>query len=388
MRSRRVAVLTTGRQDYGILRSSLLMFRDAPDFELIILAGGMHLSARFGKTIDVIRGDGFVVHHELNFLDEPPEPCADAARAALLVGDTLTVERPDALILVGDRSETLAAGLAATVERVPIVHVHGGEESEGAIDNAQRHALTKLSHLHLVSHELHARRVRQMGEAPENVVVVGAPGLDNMYRSDLPGRRALEEDLGLRLESPVILVTMHAATLEADPAAETVAVSQAMETVPATYIITQPNADTGGDAILAHWRRWVENQPAAKLLPALGERRYWALLQLSDAILGNSSSAIIEAPAAGVPSIDVGTRQKGRLRHPSTLHVPAEPTAIADALRASLDPAAREEVRRQEPLFPAGAAAPRVVAAIRDWQPPRPPRKLFYWSECVAPSLS
>jgi UDP-hydrolysing UDP-N-acetyl-D-glucosamine 2-epimerase len=381
-------VLTTGRQDYGILRSSLLLLRDAPEFELILLAGGMHLSARFGNTIDVIRNDGLVVHHELDFLHEPPEPCADVARAALLVGRALTLEKPDALLLVGDRSETLAAGLASTVERVPIVHLHGGEESEGAIDNAQRHALTKLSHLHLVSHELHAQRVRQMGEAPESVVVVGAPGLDNMYRSDLPGRETLEEDLGLRLQSPLVLVTMHPATLEADPAAETLAVSKAMETVPATYIVTQPNADAGGEGILNHWRRWVESRPSAHLLPALGDRRYWALLQLSDVVLGNSSSGIIEAPAAAVPSIDVGARQKGRLRYPGAVHVPAQASAIAEALYICLDPTTREKLQHQEPLFPAGPSAPRVVAAIREWKPERPPRKLFHRFECDAPSPS
>jgi UDP-hydrolysing UDP-N-acetyl-D-glucosamine 2-epimerase len=358
VRSRRLAVLTTGRQDYGILRSSLLLLRDAPEFELILLAGGMHLSARFGNTIDVIRNDGLVVHHELDFLHEPPEPCADVARAALFV------------------------------ERVPIVHLHGGEESEGAIDNAQRHALTKLSHLHLVSHELHAQRVRQMGEAPESVVVVGAPGLDNMYRSDLPGRETLEEDLGLRLQSPLVLVTMHPATLEADPAAETLAVSKAMETVPATYIVTQPNADAGGEGILNHWRRWVESRPSAHLLPALGDRRYWALLQLSDVVLGNSSSGIIEAPAAAVPSIDVGARQKGRLRYPGAVHVPAQASAIAEALYICLDPTTREKLQHQEPLFPAGPSAPRVVAAIREWKPERPPRKLFHRFECDAPSPS
>ena len=153
---RRIAVLTTGRQDYGILRSTILLLRQTPDFTTLVWAGGTHLRPRFGEPLALLRRDGVTPDRTLDFLGEPPEPTADAARTLESVAGALGADRPEALMLMGDRSETLAAGLAATLAGIPIVHLHGGEETEGALDNACRHALTKLSHLHLVSHPTHA----------------------------------------------------------------------------------------------------------------------------------------------------------------------------------------------------------------------------------------
>src|SRR2546425_8497958 len=199
----------------------------------------MHLQERFGRSVDHIRRDGFEIARELSFVGERPHPSHDAACALEQVAGALERDRCDAMLLVGDRAETLAAAFAATIAAVPIIHLHGGEESEGAIDNAMRHAVTKLSHLHLVSHEVHARRVRQMGEDPNAVVIVGAPGLDNLYRSDLPTRSALEQELGCSLTAPLVVVTLHPTTLGGDPQSEVAAVAGAMETVPATYVVTQ-----------------------------------------------------------------------------------------------------------------------------------------------------
>lgn len=377
-RLRRIAVLTTGRQDFGILRSTVIALRDAPDFDTLLWAGGMHLSPRFGRTIDRILADGFPVHRQLDFLVDPPDPAADAARALAMVAEALDADRPDALLLVGDRSETMAAGVAATISRVPLVHLHGGEETEGAIDNAFRHALTKLSHLHLVSHPRHAARVLQMGEDPATVVVVGAPGLDNLYRDDLPSRVELETDLGSRLGPPVVVVTLHAATLGGDPLEEVSAVAQALDAVPATYIITQPNADAGGSAIRTFWLEWASGRDHVTVVDALGERRYWGLLRLADAMVSNSSSGLIEAPAAGVPVVNVGDRQKGRLRSPHVADVTPAADVVAEALRSALDPATRRRLADEPHLYPGGPAAPRILAALRGWRPPVPPRKVFH----------
>jgi UDP-hydrolysing UDP-N-acetyl-D-glucosamine 2-epimerase len=372
-----LAVLTTGRQDYGILRSTLVLLRQDPRFSLQLWVGGMHLKERFGLTVDLIRRDAFEIGAEHDFLAEPPEPVQDTARATSSVGRAVSAVRPEALVLVGDRSETLAAGLAASIAGIPIVHLHGGEESEGAIDNAMRHALTKLSHLHLVSHPLHAHRVIQMGEDPSTVIVVGAPGLDNLYRADLPDRTALEQELRCSLAPPVVLVTMHPTTLGEDPEAEVGAVASAMEQVNATYIITQPNADAGGTAILSFWKRWVHARSRTLLVDALGDSRYWGLLRIADAVLGNSSSGIIEAPNAGVPTINVGDRQRGRLRHPATRDVPAQAVPIATALRIALRPGARADVAAAPPVYPVGPAAPRIIEALAAWHPDMPPRKRF-----------
>jgi UDP-hydrolysing UDP-N-acetyl-D-glucosamine 2-epimerase len=374
--SRRLVVLTTGRQDYGILRSTILLLRRTPGFEVAVWAGGMHLQSRFGEPLVALKRDGVPVARELPFLAEPPSPMADTAAALARIGAALIEDAPDALVLVGDRTEALAAGLAATLAKVPIVHLHGGEESEGAIDNACRHALTKLSHLHLVSHQVHADRVIQMGEDPTSVVVVGAPALDHAYRDDLPGVEALSKDLGVALEPPVVVVTMHPATLGGAAGDEVAAVAGAMARVPATYVVTAPNADAGGTEIGDYWRRWAKNRKRVALVDALGDRRYWAMLRVADAVLGNSSSGIIEAPALGVPVVNVGDRQRGRLRYGPVTDVPAAEDAVATALREALA-AGRWAPGGDLGGYPAAPVAPRIVEALRRWEIPHPPRKRF-----------
>ena len=373
--ARRIAVFTSGRQDYGILRSTILLLRQASDITPLVWAGGTHLQPRFGEPLELLRRDGVIPDRTVEFLAEPPAPAADAARALESVAAALAADRPDALMLMGDRTETLAAGVAATLSGVPIVHLHGGEESEGAIDNACRHALTKLSHLHLVSHPVHAARVVQMGEDPSAVIVVGAPGLDNRYRDDLPGRAELEKSLGLPLAPPVVLVTMHPTTLGESPKDELEAVAGAMAEVPATYVVTAPNADAGGVAIREFWGRWVAGRKRVVLVETLGETRYWGLLRLGDAVLGNSSSGIIEAPVAGVPVVNVGDRQKGRLRVGGVADVPARVGAVVEALQAALGKG--REVTAAPGGYPEGPAAPRIAAALRAWKIPHPPRKTF-----------
>lgn len=374
---RRIAVLTTGRQDYGILRSTILALRDDPRFELSCWAGGMHLKAAFGRTVDNIRADGVQVATELDFMGETPDPSAESAAAVRETSRAIEAKRPDAMLLLGDRTETFAAGFAATVKGVPIAHLHGGEESEGAIDNALRHALTKLSHLHLTSHELHAKRVRQMGEPADSVKVVGAAGLDNLHRTDLPDRAALEKHLGIALPDPVVAVTLHATTLGGDAATEVSTLSAAMERVPATWVITQPNSDAGGAIIRAHWSAWGKGRARTAVVDALGEKNYWGLLKIASAVLGNSSSGIIEAPAAGLPVVNVGDRQRGRLRTAHVVDVPVDAAAVERALKTVLEPKERERMRGLPGHYLAGPAAPRIVEALAAWSIPRPPRKKF-----------
>jgi UDP-hydrolysing UDP-N-acetyl-D-glucosamine 2-epimerase len=257
---------------------------------------------------------------------------------------------------------------------VPIIHVHGGEESEGATDNLWRHALTKLSHLHLVSHEEHAARVLQMGEDPATVFVVGAPGLDNVYREDLPSRSSIEHEIGRSLSDPLVIVTIHPATAGGDPAAEVAGVASALERVNATYLITQPNADEGGKVIRAFWSDWARGRQNVVLVDALGESRYWSLLRDARAVLGNSSSGIIEAPAIGVPVVNVGDRQKGRMRYGDVADVPADAGRIAEALRDALDTGRRES---PESRYMKGPAAPRIAEVLRGWQPQKSVNKFF-----------
>lgn len=374
---RHVAVLTTGRQDYSILRSTIHLLAEAADFHLSVWAGGMHLHHTFGRTIDAIREDGIHVAREIDFMATQPDALADTARAIAGVGEAIVAEKPDALILVGDRTETLAAALAATIERTPIVHLHGGEESEGAIDNVCRHALTKLSHLHLVTHPVHARRVIQMGESPLSVFVVGAPGVDNIYRHDLPTRTELEAYFGRTLVEPVVLVTLHPTTLGDDPLSEATALAAALDRLRGTIVVTQPNSDEGAGVIREFWMRWARHRDNVVVVDALGERRYWALLRIAAVMAGNSSSGIIEAPATGLPVVNIGDRQKGRVRVGMIADVGVDAGDIEAALRRALTGTIEPRSDGEEP-YPTGPAAPRILAALRRWSAAPSARKPFY----------
>jgi UDP-hydrolysing UDP-N-acetyl-D-glucosamine 2-epimerase len=362
-----VAVLTTGRQDWGIVHSTCVAIRQHPALELRLIAGGRH-----GSTAPLIRDDGFEPDVVLPWDDGSAD--AGAARTLEGLGGALREHPVEALLLVGDRYETAAAALAATLALVPLIHVHGGEQTFGAFDDALRNAITKLSHLHLVSHEEHRRRVIAMGEDPETVHVVGAPGLDAAVRTDLPDRDALAVELRLALEPPVVLVTVHPATLEADPVAAARAVVEAMDQVDASYVITLPNPDPGAADV-----RELLEQAAAEggrtAVEALGERRYWGLLRVADAMLGNSSSALVEAPAVDLPAVDVGERQAGRRRAANVIDAPADAGAVAAALRRALDPATRATIRAAHEPLADGRAGERIADIIARWRPPSPPRK-------------
>ena len=378
--TRSIAVLTTGRQDWGILRSTCEAIRASRSLTLRLLAGGMHLSPRYGSTVEHIRADGFEPDDLLSWLTDDggrdPSAAEQAARALSAVGRAFERSAPDALVLVGDRFETAAAAVAATVTRVPIVHIHGGEQTGGAFDDPLRHAITKLAHLHLVSNDEHARRVVALGEDPTTVHVVGAPGSDAAFRGDLADRAELEADLGLSLEGPVVIVTVQPATLEADPAGVVEPIVAAMAAGAATYVITLPNADPGSagvrDALAAAASTDPERRAAVE---ALGARRYWGLMRVADAMLGNSSSALVEAPVVGLPAVDVGDRQLGRSHLANVSHAPAEAAAIATALREALSPAGRERARSARPSLADGRVGERIAHIIGTWEPSSPPRK-------------
>jgi UDP-N-acetylglucosamine 2-epimerase (non-hydrolysing) len=372
--ARRIAVLSTGRQDWGIVRSPSLAIAAMPSLGLDLIVGGMHLSPSHGRTVDLVRADGLDPVAEVDWMAGDDDAHGQAARALDGIGRVLADRRPAAILLAGDRFEVAAAALAATIERVPIAHLHGGEQTVGAFDEALRHAITKLSHLHLVSHEEHAHRVAAMGEDPTTIHVVGAPSLDAAFRDDLADRAELEASLGIRLEPPVVVVTVHPATLDADPAGVAGPVAAAMDLVQATYVITLPNTDPGGPAVRGVMADAAQ-RPGRVAVDALGERRYWGLLRLADAMLGNSSSGIVEAPAVDLPAVNVGDRQGGRRREGNVIDAPEDPGVIAAALRDALSPGARARVRAAHPASLDGQVGKRIADIIATWDPPVPPRK-------------
>ncbi len=374
---RRIAVLTTGRQDWGLLCGLCERLQDSDDFELVLLAGGMACSRHHGRIVHAIESQGFELAELLEWsLDQEVE--AQSAEAVSMVGAALRRHRPRALVLLGDRHETAAAALASTLLRIPIVHLCGGEETEGSIDNALRHAVTKLSHLHFVTHAIYGQRVLDMGEAAEAVHVVGSTSVDNCLGTALPTRDELERELGLKLKPPVGLVTVHPTTLaeEASPS-EVDVVLAAIRDVRATWVITLPNADPGHGEIRAALRRFEADTESTVVVDALGARLYLGVMQLSDVVVGNSSSGIVEAPAFGVPTVNVGDRQKGRIRGPSIIDVPADVQATKRALVQALSRDFRETVRSGASIFGDGSAADRMLAILSDWEIPVPPRKAF-----------
>jgi UDP-hydrolysing UDP-N-acetyl-D-glucosamine 2-epimerase len=353
--------------------------RDDPRFDLRLLVGGMHCSPAFGQTERNIATDGFAAAERLDWIQAGSSSAAEAGAALHAVGDALATQAPDALLVAGDRFETAAAAMAASIQRVPLVHLHGGEETEGAIDNAFRHAITKLSHLHLTSHPDHRDRVLEMGEDPATIHVVGAPGLDNVHRDDLPDRAELEETLASPLAPPVVVVTVHPTTLASgagrDSGQDARAVAHAMAAVPATYIVTLPNNDPG----YLETRTIISDaaeRAGGVAVEALGERPFWGLLRITDAVLGNSSSALIEASALGVPAVNVGQRQKGRLRGENVIDVEdSDPAEVARALRSALDPATRHGLAGTSSPYGDGRSAARIIDILANWTPPNPPRK-------------
>lgn len=370
MRRRRIAVLTATRAEYGLLQCLLERLREDELVALQLVVSGTHLSERFGLTVRQIEADGFPIAARVPLpLDDDSTLGVTRALAAATqgLGEALQALSPDLLVLLGDRYEMLAAAQAAMVARIPIAHLHGGEATEGAIDEAMRHAISKMAHLHFVAAESFRQRVIQLGEAPERVWTVGATGLDNIARVSLLGEEALRADLGMAFQRPLFLMTYHPETLS--QAAPGPALREALEVLLETggsVVLTGSNADAGSQSIRREAERLAAAHPERlRLVESLGVRRYLSLMAIADAVVGNSSSGLIEAPAMGTPVVDIGARQRGRPRAPAVLHCEAGAPAIRAAVAQALSPAHRAlAAQRQTPYGQAGAAA-RIAAVLR-----------------------
>ncbi len=370
MSRRRICVVTGSRAEYGLLYWLLHELRASPDVELQLVVTGSHLSSAYGMTVDAIESDAFRIHGRVPIPlddDSPQGVTKSMAMAAVGLADCFAALLPDLLVLLGDRYEMLAAAQAAMVARIPIAHLHGGEATEGLIDEAIRHAITKMSHLHFVAAEPFRRRVIQLGEAPERVWVVGATGLDNIARLEAMDRQALEVDLGTKLSPPMYLVTYHPITLrDEDSGLVMRTLLEALDDDKPTIVLTGTNADTGGRSMHREAERFASARPGRVLLAeTLGAQRYLSLMRLADLVVGNSSSGLLEAPAMGTPSIDIGDRQKGRLRAPSVIHCAAEPEAIGRAVRHALSPEHRALCARRETPYGTPGAAKRIAQVLR-----------------------
>jgi len=370
--SRRICAVTTTRADYGLLYWTLRGISDDPDLTLQLAVTGTHLSPAHGHTLDIIQADGLPVAAtiDMRLADDSAVATGHAlARAMAGFSDALDRLKPDLLLVLGDRYEILAAVQAAMLQRIPIAHIHGGESTEGLIDEAVRHAVTKMSHIHCVSALPHALRVRQMGERPDHVHVVGAPGLDAIRHLEPMTREELEASLDLELGDTNVLLTLHPETLSQASAMEQVApLLDALEGYPeARVVITGSNADPSGRQISQLLQAHAAAHPERfRYYETLGQKRYLNLLKTVDLVIGNSSSGIIEAPALGTPVVNIGERQRRRLRAPAVIDCAADVAAIREAIDTALSPRHRRLASCKETPYGEPGAAEKIVRILRD----------------------
>jgi UDP-hydrolysing UDP-N-acetyl-D-glucosamine 2-epimerase len=360
---RKICIITGTRAEFGLLRH--LMHRIAADDRatLQVLATGSHLVPSLGETWREIQAAGFAIHARVNLQlgdDSPLGVARSVARGVEGFARELDRLGPDVVVLLGDRYEILAAAQAAMLLGLPIAHLHGGESTEGAIDEAIRHAVTKMSHLHFVAAEPYRRRVIQLGEDPARVFTVGAFALDAIAELEPVSVEELSAFAGLDLAArPFVLLTYHPVTLEREGVSTaTQALLEALDRVPDVSVLaTKANADPGGRQVNALVELWTAGRrDRAALVPSLGHRRYLSAARAAMAVVGNSSSGIIEAPALGVPTVNVGSRQRGRLRALSVRDVPEETDAIVAALREVRDGQERVDPAAENPYGTPGAA--------------------------------
>lgn len=360
---RKIAFVTSSRADYGHLYWPLKELQAAPGIEVCLIALGPHLSPEFGNTVEEIERDGFRVDERIECLlssDTDVGMARTIGLATLSLAETLGRLRPDLLVVIADRFEMLAPASVALALRIPIAHIEGGDVSTGAIDEAVRNALTKLSHVHLTPTELARRRVIAMGEEPWRVHRVGAPSLDHLGRRQLPDRPTLERKLGVPLEDPPILVLYHPVTLARDTTLEADALYAALDRIPAPIVFCFPNADAGSRKLIRRAEDFCSSHPGSYLKVNLNHLDFWGLLRLSRLVLGNSSSGIMECPSLCLPSVNVGVRQQGRERARSVIDADPDPLSIRKAVELASSPAFRASLEGMENPYGDGQAAVRI----------------------------
>lgn len=369
---RKVAVVTGSRAEYGLLYWVMHDLREAAGIELQLIVTGMHLSPEFGMTVHQIERDGFPIHRRVEMLlssDSPGGVAKSLGLGVIGMSDALEQLHPDIVLVLGDRFEILAAAQACLIHNIPLAHIAGGDTTEGAFDESIRHAITKMAHLHFVTNEVSAQRVRQMGEDPASVHVVGSPGLDHLRRTPLLDRQALAASLQAPLGQRNLLITFHPVTLEPGDSERQFAelLAALAETEASTTLwFTRPNADTGGRAISAMLDTWAAARPQRVHVHAsLGQLRYLSLMAQVDAVVGNSSSGLYEAPSFHLPTVNIGERQRGRLMPASVLNCAPQRDEIATALARAFTLDCSAVVNP----YGDGRTAGRIVAALQSLPP-------------------
>jgi GDP/UDP-N,N'-diacetylbacillosamine 2-epimerase (hydrolysing) len=370
--TRKICVITGSRAEFGLLRWLMQEMQHEPELELQVLATGMHLSPEFGLTYREIEQAGFQINAKVEMLLSSDTATAVTKSMGLgLISYADAYERlaPDLIVVLGDRFEIFAAAAAALIAGIPVAHLHGGETTEGAFDEAIRHSITKMSHLHFVAAEEYRRRVIQLGEQPERVFLVGGLGIDAIKRIKLLDIEALEESLGFKFGSRNLLITFHPVTLEGqknsgEQMAELLAALGKLEDT--NMLFTMPNADTGGRELAAMVNQFGASRQNVRVYTSLGQLRYLSCMQYVDAVVGNSSSGLAEAPSMGIATINIGNRQKGRLSASSVIHCEPTRQSISGALGRAFDPSFRATLTSTNNPYGSGGASQKIVEVIKN----------------------
>ncbi|HEY8962921.1 MAG TPA: UDP-N-acetylglucosamine 2-epimerase [Alphaproteobacteria bacterium] len=367
---RKIAVVTGTRAEYGLLSYLLKNLAADPSIDLQLIVTGTHLMTGFGHTIDLIKADGFDIAAEVP-MDLQGDTDVDMAHAmaSVLSGMTnaLAKLRPEIVVVLGDRFESLALAQACLCLKIPLAHIHGGELTQGNIDESIRHAITKMAQIHFVAAHPFKQRVLQLGENPHNVHVVGAVGLEAFFTENFPTREALEKDLGITFNDTSFMATYHPVTLDkGDPTDKARDFCAALDQFPeATIIISGANADAGGQRMNKIYEDYAAMHPGRVVFrKSLGHLNYLGVLKTVTAVVGNSSSGLLEAPSAGVPTVNIGDRQKGRLSPMSVIHCADDTASIVGAMRQALSSEARAKAAKKENPYFASEHPSRAIADI------------------------
>jgi UDP-hydrolysing UDP-N-acetyl-D-glucosamine 2-epimerase len=380
-----IGVVTTSRADYSGYRPLLKALQLDPDILLKLYVSGAHLSPEFGLTVRIIQEDGIEIFERIEMLlsSDTPEAIAKSMGLGLIgFGQAFSKSRPDILVVFGDRYEMLAAALAAVPFKIPIAHLGGGELTLGAIDDALRHSITKLSHLHFTSTEEHARRVIQMGEDPSRVFVSGEPALDHVQDAPQLAPKELYDRFSVDVEKPFLLVTFHPVTLEYEQAEWQIGeLLAALEQASFHVIFTMPNADTAGRIIVNRIQQWLQEHPGkGEMVENFGPDTYHSVLRRAVAMVGNSSSGLIEAPSFRVPAVNIGTRQAGRTRSENVIDAEYTQASILAAIRKASSAEFRKSLDSLINPYAnrTSSAVSTIVDVLKRAEPGDPLQKEFY----------
>ena len=369
---RKICVITGTRAEFGLLRPLIELIANDKELQLQLIATGMHLSPEFGYTLNEITDAGFVVDKKVECLLSSDSSIGVSKTIALAISgfaDALAELTPDLVVVLGDRTEILGAVIATAMANIPIAHLHGGETTEGAYDEAIRHSITKFSHLHFTSTEAYRKRVIQLGEHPDTVFNVGAIGLDAIKKLPLLDKASFEQAIGFKLKERNILITYHPVTLEKEAPIETFEnILTALDELTNTALIfTHANSDKNGRIINKMITEYVSShKDKAVEFKSLGQLRYLSALQFVDFVIGNSSSGMTEVPAFYIPTINIGDRQKGRINCESVINSNNSLEDIKKSITFALDKTFREKIQQQELLYGNGTAAEKILQIIKE----------------------